>query len=132
MVERREPDRELDELTHDVIGAAIEVHRTLGPGLLESLYENALAVELTQRRIPFERQVPISLRYKGVEIGDARLDLLVNKRLVVELKSVRAIDDSHIGQALGYLRAGGYGLALLINFNVARLRDGVKRLVHTQ
>ena len=129
---RNEPSAELDELARAVIGAAIEVHRTLGPGLLESLYENALAEELRLRRIPFRRQVIIPMVYKDVAIGDARVDLLVADQLVVELKSVRQFDDAHVGQVLGYLRAGGYQLGLLINFNVGRLRDGIKRLIQSQ
>lgn len=106
----REPSTELDELARAVIGAAIEVHKTLGPGLLEPIYENALATELTFRGIPFDRQVPISLVYKGVAIGDARPDIVVADQLVVELKAVREIDDSHVAQVLGYLRAGGSNL----------------------
>lgn len=132
MMSRFEPGRELDAFAHEVIGAAIEVHRALGPGLLESVYENALCIELTDRRIPFLRQYAIDLRYKGHPVGDARLDLLVAERLIVELKSVSEIDDTHVGQTLGYLKAGGYPLALLINFNVPRLRDGVRRFVNSK
>jgi len=126
-----EPSSQLDDLARAVIGAAIEVHRTLGPGLLESVYENALAIELTLRGMPFKQQQPIALMYKNVAIGDARLDLLVADQLVVELKSVRELDDAHVGQVLGYLRAGGFQLGLLINFNVPRLRDGIRRLIQT-
>lgn len=128
---RPEPDAHLDHLAHAVIGAAIEVHRTLGPGLLEELYESALSIELEWRGISHERQVPVPLLYRDQPIGDARLDLLIDKQLVVELKSVRALDDAHLGQMLGYLRAGRFPLGLLINFNVPRLRDGVRRVVET-
>ena len=86
-----EPSAELDDLAHRVIGAAIEVHRLLGPGFLESVYEEALCVELALHDIPFARQVPIGVRYKGEQVGEARLDLLVHDSLVVELKTVESI-----------------------------------------
>ena len=127
----QEPSEELDELAHRVIGAAIEVHRHVGPGFLESIYEQALSVELTLRNVAFARQVPIGIRYKGRTIGDARLDLLVNDRLVVELKAAEHIAPIHIAQTLSYLKATGCRLGLLINFNVTTLRRGIKRVVHT-
>ena len=127
----QEPSEELDELAHTVIGAAIEVHRHVGPGFLESIYEQALSVELTLRNVAFARQVPIGIRYKGRTIGDARLDLLVNDRLVVELKAAEHIAPIHIAQTLSYLKATGCRLGLLINFNVTTLRRGIKRVVHT-
>lgn len=124
-----EPGSELNRLTGEVIGAAIEVHRTLGPGLLESVYEAALCVELNLRGVPFERQPAVDLVYKGHPVGQGRLDLLVGDELVVELKAVEALTDVHRAQVLSYLRATGHRLGLLINFNVPVLRDGIKRLV---
>lgn len=124
-----EPERETDELAHAVIGAAIEVHRVLGPGFLEEVYEQALCVELRLRGIPFERQKPAKVEYKGEYVGEGRLDLLVNDRLVVELKAVREIAPIHTAIVLSYLKATGRRLALLINFKVPQLRDGIRRIV---
>jgi GxxExxY protein len=124
-----EPDRELDRLAHEVIGAAIEVHRILGPGFLESMYEEALCVELKLRGIPFQRQVPVPVSYKGVAIGQSRLDLLVREKLIVEIKTVEALAPIHTAQAISYLKATGHQLAILINFNAAVLKDGIKRIV---
>lgn len=120
---------DIDRLARAVIGAAIEVHRGLGPGLLESMYEAALCIELAERNIPFAQQVEVAARYKGKPIGTARLDLLVGERLIVELKAVEALAPIHTTQALTYLRITGHRLALLINFNVPVLRDGIKRVV---
>jgi GxxExxY protein len=92
------PSAAADSLAHGVIGAAIEVHRVLGPGLLESIYENALCVELALARIPFERQVPVKVHSKGQYIGDKKLDLLVSRELVVELKAMEGISPLHIAQ----------------------------------
>jgi GxxExxY protein len=124
-----EPDESLDRLANEVIGAAIEVHRTLGPGFLESVYEEALCVELKLRKIPCERQVPVPVVYKGVAIGQGRLDLLVDGRLIVEIKTVEALAPIHKAQSISYLKATGYRLALLINFNAAFLKDGIKRII---
>ncbi|MGD0388111.1 MAG: GxxExxY protein [Tepidisphaeraceae bacterium] len=124
-----EPDRELDRLAHEVIGAAIEVHRILGPGFLESMYEEALCVELKLRAIPFQRQVAVPVVYKGVAIGQGRLDLLVQGELIVEIKTVEALAPIHTAQAISYLKATGHQLALLINFNAAILKDGIKRII---
>ena len=126
---RREPDAELDRLAREVIGAAIEVHRVLGPGFLESVYEEALGVELTLRQIPFERQAPLAVDYKDHPVGEGRVDLLVGGALVVELKAVAALAPTHMAQVISYLRAKGTALGLLINSNVARLKDGIKRVV---
>ncbi|XXX71722.1 GxxExxY protein [Sorangium sp. So ce134] len=127
--ERREPDAELDRLAHCVIGAALEVHRTLGPGFLEAVYEEALCVELSFRRIPFARQVPIGVGYKGNLVGQARMDLVVDDQLVVELKATERIAPVHVAQVLSYLKAARLRLGLVINFNVAVLRTGVRRVV---
>ena len=126
-----EPDNEIDRLAHAVIGAAIEVHRLLGPGFLESVYEAALCAELTLRRIPFTRQQMIAISYKGQIVGESRLDLLVGAGLVVELKAVEAIAAIHSAQVISYLKITGFQLGLLINFNVPVLKDGIKRVVLT-
>jgi GxxExxY protein len=126
-----EPDEELDRLAHEVIGAAIEVHRILGPGFLESVYEEALIVELGLRTISVQRQVPIPLVYKGVAIGQGRLDLPVQGKLIVEIKTVEALAPIHKAQTISYLKATGLQLALLINFNAAVLKDGIKRIVRS-
>ncbi len=129
----RQPDSDVDAWARAVIGAAIEVHSLLGPGLLEALYEEALCVEMTIRSIPFTRQVPVPMTYKGREIGQGRLDVLVADSLVVELKTVEALAPVHTAQALSYLRATGHQLGLLINFNVSALKQGgIKRIVLTK
>ena len=114
-----------------VIGAAIEVHRQLGPGFLESLYEEALCVELEGRQIPFERQKEISVLYKGRQIGVQRIDLLVGKSLIVELKAVESLAEIHKAQVISYLKATHLSLGMLINFNVPVLKDGIQRIVYT-
>ena len=127
----RDLPAETNAVTHQIIGAAIEVHRILGPGLLEGLYERAMAIELAARSIRFERQLRVPTFYKDVEIGDSRLDLLVENHVVVELKSVAELTALHWQQLHSYLRAGGFELGLLINFNVYRLTDGVRRIANT-
>jgi GxxExxY protein len=116
---------------HAVIGAAIEVHRELGPGLLESIYEEALVWELCQRRIRVDRQVPVPLDYKGRPLdGHIRLDLLVDSALVVEVKAVDRLNPIHRAQLLTYLRLTSYPVGLLINFNVELLKHGMRRLLN--
>ncbi len=127
-----EPRSEVDQLAHQVIGAAIEVHRVLGPGYLESVYEEALAVELELRGIAFARQVGMAVNYKGKMVGEGRLDFLVGRDLVVELKAVEALAPIHHAQVISYLKATGHSLGLLINFNVRVLKDGLQRIVLTQ
>jgi GxxExxY protein len=129
--ERREPDEEVDLLAWDLIGAAIAVHRALGAGFAESVYEEALCVELGLRGIPFRRQVPIEVEYKGTRVGNNVLDLLVAERLIVELKAVDRLAGVHHAQLLSYLRAANKELGLLINFNVRFLRDGICRIINT-
>ncbi len=124
-----EPSRALDDLARAVIGAAIEVHRHLGPGYLEAVYEEALCVELERRRIRYSRQHPIAVAYKGHCVGESRLDLLVGDGFVVELKAVDALVPIHTAQLMSYLKATGCQLGLLINFNVPALRQGIKRVV---
>ena len=121
---------EVNQLTREIIGAAIEVHSALGPGLLESAYEQCMCRELSLRTIPFQRQVPLPLEYKGVRLDCGyQLDLLVAESIVVELKSVEALMPIHEAQLLTYLKLGGWNVGLLINFNVPLLRDGLKRIV---
>lgn len=119
----------LNELSHRVIGAAIEVHRHLGPGLLEIVYEDAMCIELSMRGLGFARQVSVPLEYKGHSIAQTRLDLLVEEKLIVELKAVESIAPIHRAQVLTYLRAGGFELGLIINFHVPLLREGVARVL---
>ena len=126
---RDEPEQRLNQLTRAVIGAAIDVHRALGPGFLESVYENALCLELHERGIPFEHQPLITVAYRGRPVGQARLDLLVAGELIVELKAIDAILPIHQAQVVSYLRATGLRLGLLINFNVHSLRNGIKRIL---
>ncbi len=117
-------------LSNQVIGAALEVHRQLGPGLLESAYEECLAYELSLREIPFERQKPIPVVYKGIRLDCGfRVDLLVGGLVVVELKAVDVLMPIHQAQVLTYLKLTGCKLGLLINFNVLKLRDGIRRVV---
>ncbi len=106
----------MDELTEKIIGAAIEVHRILGPGLLESVYEEALCREFELREIPFARQVPVDIEYKGKTISGQRIDLIVDNSVVIELKSARNLPEVASAQTLSYLRATGLNRALLINF----------------
>jgi len=119
----------LKDETERIIAAAIEVHSTLGPGLLESVYEQALAEEFRLRNVPFQRQHPINLKYKGVEIGDHRVDFLVNGKIVVELKAVSELNNIFFAQLMTYLKALDLKVGLLMNFNVLKLRDGIKRIV---
>lgn len=126
---RNEPGEDIDELANTVIGAAIEVHKVLGPGFLESVYEEALCVELRARAVPFLRQPGFAVAYRGENVGEGRMDLLVAGRLVVELKAVDALNPIHTTQVLSYLKATGHRLGLLLNFKVAVLRDGIKRVV---
>ena len=124
-----EPSKGVDKLARSVIGAAIEVHRHLGPSCLESLYEEALSIELDLRRIPFERQKAVAVNYKGHGIGEGRVDLMVGDGLLVELKAVEALAPIHKAQVMSYLKATECHLGLLINFNVPVLRGGIQRVV---
>ncbi len=125
----KEPDRELDRLAHQVIGAAIEVHRALGPGLLEGVYEKALCIEFELRGITFQTQASVGITYKGRPVGKGRLDLLVGERLIVEIKSVEKLAPIHLAQMISYLRMTNRSLGLLINFNVPVLKEGIRRVV---
>ena len=124
-------EAQLNALSKRIIGAAIEVHRKLGPGLLESTYAACLCRELELRNISFESQKPLPLEYKGVRLDCGyRLDLLVAGQVVVEIKSVEALAPIHEAQLLTYLRLTGVKIGLLINFNVVVLKSGIRRLVH--
>lgn len=125
-----EPDPAFNRWTNAVIGAAIEVHNRLGPGHLESAYCNAMAIEMRLREIPFDREAPINLTYKGEIVGEGRLDFLVARCLVLEIKAVESLAPIHTAQVISYLKVTGHRLALLINFNVRSLRDGLKRVAH--
>jgi len=117
-----------DRLTQNIIGAAIEVHRILGPGLLESIYEEALCHELTLQNIHYGRQVSKDVTYKGCVIHGQRLDLLVENEVIVEIKSLTTIPDVATAQVLSYLKSTGLRRALLINFGERKLVDGIKRI----
>lgn len=129
MVRSQPKEFPLKEVTERIISCAIEVHSTLGPGLLESVYEEALAHEFTLRGIKYERQKEINLKYKGKEIGKHRIDFLVENEVVLELKAVETMIKIYEAQILTYLRAMDKRVGLLINFNVERLKNGIKRLI---
>jgi len=121
---------EFDQLPNRVIGCALEVHRTLGPGLLESTYEQCLAHELSLSGIPFKLQFPLPVRYKGIKLDCGyRIDLFVDDELIVELKSVDKITGLHKAQLLTYMKLSEVKVGLLINFNVEMLKTGIKRFV---
>jgi len=122
---------DINKTTEAIIGAAIEVHRHLGPGLLESAYEECLCEELLLRKIPFKRQIllPVIYKKKKLDIG-YRIDLLVNDEVVIELKTVESILPIHEAQTLTYMRLGGWQVGLILNFNVTVLKHGIKRLVY--
>jgi len=126
-----EPPPEVDLLACNVIGAAIEVHRHLGPGFIESVYEQALAVELRLRGIPHQQQVPVVVDYKGYVVGRGRVDLLADDRLVVEVKAIAALNPVHTAQVVSYLKALGQPLGLLLNFHAIPLRNDIKRVVRS-
>jgi GxxExxY protein len=122
--------RDLNKITEQIIGAAIDVHRALGPGLLESTYEECIAFELMERGLNVERQKELPVTYKGVRLDCGyRIDLLVEGKVIVELKAVESLQPIHEAQVLTYLKLSGHKVALLINFNVKILKDGVRRLV---
>jgi GxxExxY protein len=123
-------DTESTEITGSIIGAAIDVHRLLGPGLLESSYEECFCRELELRGLPFRRQVPLPIVYKNVQLECGyRVDVVVDSTVVVEVKSVADIDPIHEAQMLTYMKLGGWKLGLLINFNVTMLKTGIRRRI---
>jgi GxxExxY protein len=128
--ERAEIMKNFNELTEAIIGAAMEVHRALGPGLLESTYEMCLCCELAIRGIPFERQVPIPVEYKNVKLDCGyRADIVVDGMILLEIKAIDSMLPIHDAQLLSYLKLGGWKIGLLINFNVELLKNGLRRRV---
>jgi GxxExxY protein len=135
MVHRRDAeDTEVsrNRLTHEIIGAAIEVHRRLGPGLLESAYETCLCRELSLRRVRFQRQVDLPIQYRGLQLDcPYRLDIVVPRTLIVEVKAMKNVLPVHRAQVLTYLKLTGIRLGLLINFNVEMLVSGLHRIINS-
>ena len=124
-------DMSRDPLSEAIIGAAIEIHRTLGPGLLESVYEDCMEYELKERGFLVARQIPLEIRYKNLVIANGyKVDLMVQKQFIIELKSVERVLWLHEAQLLTYLKLSGIHRGLLLNFNVPLLKDGIKRLVY--
>ena len=122
---------DINKLTRDVIGAAIEVHKILGPGLLESAYEECLCHELKLRNITYERQKELPIEYKGIKLDCGyRLDIVVARKLILELKSCNNLEPIHKAQLLTYLKLTGIKIGLLINFNVPILKQGIKRIIY--
>jgi len=128
---KNEPSLDVDTLAHAVIGAAIEVHRHLGPGYLESVYEEALALEFGIQNISYQRQCAMPVTYKGRQVGQGKVDFLVGGMLVVELKAVEKLLPLHKAQVISYLKASGCQLGLLVNFDERTLREGIQRVVLT-
>jgi GxxExxY protein len=122
-------DAETEHLVEQTIGCAIEVHRALGPGYLEGVYGDAMAIELDHRGLKFGREVPVSVKYRDQHLRIHRLDLVVDGKVLVELKSVERLDSVHQSQVVSYLRASKLQIGLLINFNVAILKTGLRRVV---
>jgi len=121
--------QETDETAREIVDASLAVHKELGPGLLESVYETCLAHELTERGRRIQRQVALPVLYKGIHLdASLRLDLIVDEAVIVELKAIQSLEPVHTAQLLTYLKISGYRLGLLINFNVRLIRDGIKRL----
>jgi GxxExxY protein len=128
--EHREKMEE-NEIANKVIGLGIEIHKELGPGLLESAYKECMYYKIGKSGLFVEKEKPMPLVYEGVKLDCGyRIDLLVEKRLVIEIKSVEALNDIHLAQTLTYLKLGNYKLGLLINFNVILLKDGIKRVIN--
>jgi len=122
---------DINDLTGEIIGAAIEVHKTLGPGLLESAYEECLCHEFSLRNISYERQKELPIEYKGANLDCGyRLDVVVDGRLILELKACENLEPIHEAQLLTYLKLTGIKVGLLINFNVPVLKDGIKRVMN--
>lgn len=130
----REPEAQRDDLARRVIGAAIEVHRHLGPGFHEAVYEQALAIEFRLRRISFERQPCVAVRYKGHEVGDGRPDFVVGDThpVIVEIKAAAQLAAVHSAQVISYLKATQNPLGLLLNFKESTMRRGIRRVVFSQ
>ena len=128
---RHTNNTDINRLTGEVINAAIEVHKTLGPGLLESIYEECLCHELDLRKIPYERQKELPIEYKGIKLNsNYRLDILVDKQVILEIKASDTLLPIHEAQLLTYLKLTGLKVGLLINFNVPVLKEGIKRIAN--
>lgn len=120
-----------NEIAHKIVGLALEVHKVLGPGLLESAYKECLAYKLQQEELFIEKEKPMPLIFEEVKLECGyRIDILVENKVVIELKSVDALNDVHLAQILTYMKLGNYKLGLLINFNVALLKQGIKRVIN--
>lgn len=130
MMRRDDRDERLNALSHRIIGCAMEVHSTLGPGLLERVYEEALAYELREAELEYERQKEIVIPYKAIRLPVQRLDLVVESTVVVELKATEDVAPVHLAQLVSYLRAARLPLGLVINFNERRLKDGIFRRIN--
>ena len=129
--EHAEVEKRINEITEEIIGAAIAVHRELGPGLLESAYEACLVYELAERGLNVEQQKALPVTYRGVKVDCGyRIDLLIEGQVVVELKAIEKLEPIHEAQLLSYLKLSGCHVGLLINFNVKMLKQGIKRFVH--
>ncbi len=120
-----------NELSNIILGSAIQVHKQLGPGLLESAYQECLLYELAQHGLLVEKEKPMPIIYKEIKLDHGyRIDLLVNNKVVIEIKAVEAFTDVHTAQILTYLKLGNYKLGLLLNFNVTTLKNGIKRVIN--
>lgn len=122
-------DKKLNTLTEKIIGCAISIHKSLGPGLLESIYEKALCIELKHADLKFEKQKSLPVLYRGESVGDFKIDILVESQIVLELKSVERHDPVFEAQILSYMKLGNYPLGLLVNFNSTLLKNGIKRFI---
>jgi len=122
-------ETETHDITERIIGCAIEVHRHLGPGLLESVYENSLCIEMSAANLAFKRQVAVPLYYKGELVSEHRPDLVVEDAVIVEIKSIERLDKIHTAQMLTYLRVAGLRTGLILNFNTWAWRDGLRRVL---
>ncbi len=121
-----------NDLATEIIGSAIAIHRALGPGLLESAYKECLFYELIDKGLYVEKEKPLPLVYKEIRMDCGyRLDLLVENKVIVEIKAIEALNDIHLAQVLTYLKVSGCNLGLLMNFNVLKIKDGVRRIIHT-
>ena len=120
---------DLESLVRETIGCCLAVHVELGPGLIEGVYSRAVAIELAARQIPFETEKSIPVRYRGTLLCHQRLDFFIDKRLVLELKSIEQINPIHVAQGISYLRVTGSRVGLLVNFNVPILKQGIRRIV---
>ncbi len=127
----RQLDEQIEQLAYRAIGAAIEVHRLLGPGFLESVYQESLEIEFRMREIACHPKKPVAITYKGHQVGAGQLDFLVGDRLIVELKAVEKLAPIHEAQVISYLKMTKNSLGLLINFNVPILKEGIKRIILT-